>query len=216
MPVAQTGHSDIPNFTITGLDAAKRYYLSILPDRPAGSTCTTTAAGGSAQVCYTMTGAPVAFAGGTTTNVTLIVNAQPLPPAQMRIFAFEDIAPINNVWDLGEAGLGGFAIFIYDMAGALVTDVYGNALGTEYEPGTLDGDAAPTITRLGDGTLHTMTAAEVADPMRNPFQLNVGEALVRNIAPGKYGIQIVPLKVGLAADFHDRGHEGRRCVGAGG
>jgi hypothetical protein len=192
MPVAQTGHSTGPSFTITGLDPAKRYFLSILPDRPAGSTCTSVAAGGASQVCYTMTGAPVVFAGGLSTNVRLIVNAQPLPPAQVRIFAFEDIAPIDNIWSPGELGLGGFPIFIYDMAGPMVTDVYGNPLGTEYAPGTLDVDAAPTITRLGDGTIHTMTAAEVMDPARNPYQLKVGEALIRNIAPGKYGVQIVP------------------------
>ena len=102
------------------------------------------------------------------------------------------MAAINNLWDPGELGLGGFPIFIYDMGGILVTDVYGNPLGTQYDPGTLDGDAAPTITRLGDGTIRTMTADEVADPARNPYQLKVGEALVRNIAPGKYGVQIVP------------------------
>ena len=37
MPVARTGSSASPSFTITGLDASKRYYLSILPDRPADS-----------------------------------------------------------------------------------------------------------------------------------------------------------------------------------
>ena len=50
----------------------------------------------------------------------------------------------------------------------------------------------PTITRLGDGTIHTMTAAEVERPGPNPHRLKVGEALIQNLAPGKYGIQIVP------------------------
>jgi len=187
MPVARTGSSSGPSFTIDGLDPAKRYYLSVLPDRPAGSACTTTG-----DPCYSMSGAPVIFAGAPSANVRVTVARQPLPPAQLRIFAFEDTAPINNKWDPTEHGLGGFSVFIYDMGGPLLTDVFGNPLGTEYEPGTLDGDAAPTITRLGDGTLHTMTAAEVADPTRNPFHLKVGELLVRNIAPGKYGVQIAP------------------------
>ncbi|MGH8134702.1 MAG: hypothetical protein ACRER4_00005, partial [Steroidobacteraceae bacterium] len=187
MPVAQTGHANGPSFPITGLDANKRYYLSVLPDRPVNSACTTTGA-----ICYSMAGAPVVFTGGGNTSVRVTVTAQPLPPAQLRIFAFDDIAPINNTWDAGEQGIGGFPVFIYDMAGQLSTDVFGSPLGTEYDPGTLDGDAAPTITRLGDGTLHTMTAAEVADPSQNPFHLKVGELLVRNISPGKYGVQIVP------------------------
>ncbi|MFO1401022.1 MAG: multicopper oxidase domain-containing protein [Steroidobacteraceae bacterium] len=194
MPVARTGSSASPSFTITGLDASKRYYLSILPDRPAGSTCTTAPPAVAAATCFTMTGGPVIFAtpAATTTTTRIVVNPQPLPPAQLRIFAFEDVAPINNTWDVGEVGLGGFTVFIYDMGGQLNTDTFGNPLGTEYVPGTLDGDAAPTVARLGDGTLHTMTAAEVADPTRNPYHLKVGELLVRNIAPGKYGVRIVP------------------------
>jgi len=194
MPVVRTGASASPNFTISGLDASRRYYLSILPDRPAGSTCTSAPPALAAATCFTMTGGPVVFnsPAASTTTTRIVVNPQPLPPAQLRIFAFEDIAPINNTWDVGEVGLGGFTIFIYDMAGQLSTDLYGNPLGTEYVAGTLDGDAAPTVARLGDGTLHTMTAAEVADPTRNPYHLKVGELLVRNIAPGKYGVRIVP------------------------
>ena len=37
-----------------------------------------------------------------------------------------------------------------------------------------------------------MTIEEVNDPLRNPYNLQVGEALIKNLAPGKYGIRIVP------------------------
>ena len=189
MPVVDTGTETTNAFTIDGLDPAKRYFLSVLPDRPAGSACNTVTSG-----CYTMTGAPIKFPiGATTTNVRLVVTPQPIPPAQARVLVFEDTAQINNAPDAGEAGLGGFSIFIYDNGGGqLSTDMFGNPLGTTYVAGAgLDADGAPTIDRPGDGTLHTMTQAEVNDPLRNPNRLKVGEALIQNIAPGKYGIQIV-------------------------
>ncbi len=108
-----------------------------------------------------------------------------MPTAQIFARAFEDSAPINGVWDDGEAMLGGWTVFIYDMGGQMMTDTFGNPIGTVY-----DGDG--NRVRLGDGTLHTMTEAEVGDPARNPYGLAVGEVLVKGLAPGKYGMQIVP------------------------
>ena len=174
-------------FTIAGLDAGKRYYLSVLPDRPDGAVCR------AGDGCFTMSGAPVRFDGAAAANVTVILTPQPLPPAQAKIYAFEDTAPINNAPDAAERGLGGFAIFIYDNGGGqMMTDVFGNPLGTRYVPDTLDAEGAPTVLRRGDGSIHTISEKEVNDVNLNPHRLKVGEALIENIAPGKYGIQVVP------------------------
>ncbi|MFZ2509126.1 MAG: hypothetical protein WAW79_11720, partial [Steroidobacteraceae bacterium] len=186
MPVTKTGVANGSSFQITGLDPSKRYYLSILPDRPAAASCTT------GDGCYSMAGTPIRFGGAASTNVRVTLTSQPQPPAQMRIFAFQHDGQINKLWEAGESGLGGFTVFISEMGGPMLTDVYGNPLGTVYEPGTLDGDAAPTVLRLGDGTLRTLTAEQVADPTQNPYHLKEGELLVQNLAPGKYAVQIVP------------------------
>ncbi|MDH4259445.1 MAG: multicopper oxidase domain-containing protein [Gammaproteobacteria bacterium] len=189
MPVAKRGAETGNSFMISGLDAGKQYYLSILPDGPGNSACSTL------DNCYTMSGTPVRFAPGTTsTSATVILTRQPLPPARAKVFAFEDTAPIGGTPDAAERGLGGFTVFIYDAGGGpMMTDVFGNPLGTRYAAGVLDAEGAPTVTRLGDGTIHTMTEAEVNDPILNPRRLKVGEALIENIAPGKYGIQVVPI-----------------------
>ena len=165
--------------TITVPDTSRRYFLSVLPNE-----------GGDCQApghCFTMSGHQIAAG---QSSVTVAVTSQPVPTAQIFVRAHEDNAPINNVWDDSEAGLGGFAVFIYDMGGQLSTDTYGNPLGTVYEG--LANDGTPRVKRLGDGSIHTMTAAEVNDPNKNPYGLEVGEALVKNIAPGKYGVQAVP------------------------
>ena len=215
MPVAKTGHSDTPVPRSPASMPAKRYYLSILPDGRRDRRCTTTAAGGTAS-CYTMTGAPVVCTGGTTTDVPVIVNAQPLPPAQMRIFAFEDTAPINNAWDAGEAGLGGFTIFIYDMAGQMVTDVFGNPLGTattRHARRRRRTDDHPTGRRHD---AHDDCGRGRTIRCRNPYQLKVGEALIQNIAPGKYGVQIVPPEgQGWQQTTTIEGTKGIDVVGAG-
>lgn len=200
MPVVNTGvvaasalSATGKTFSINGLDPAKRYFLSILPDRPAGSACNTQLSG-----CYTMTGAPIKFPVGatdaSTTTARVVVTPQPIPPAQARVFVFDDRGVINGTPDANEAGLGGFSIFIYDAGGGqMSTDAFGNPLGTVYDAGAgLDADGAPTILRKGDGTIHSMTQDEVNDPVRNPYKLKVGEALIQNISPGKYGIQVVP------------------------
>ncbi|MEY4375870.1 MAG: hypothetical protein RJB26_420, partial [Pseudomonadota bacterium] len=196
-PVARTGHLNSGE-RLTGLDPYKRYYLSVIPDVPANVTCER-----KTDNCYTMSGAQIEFRDSTGAlytsdnpapaqvaeeTVYVSVNPQPLPTSQIFLRAFEDIAPINNVWDNGEPNIGGMSVFLYDAGGKLLTDVYGNPLGTTYR--MVDG--VPQILRRGDGTIHTMTEAEVNDPERNPDGLAVGEALIKYIAPGKYGVQMVP------------------------
>lgn len=159
MPVVAKGDNTtaMPN-----LDPAKRYYISILPDS------------GSADGGYTNGGAKIS-AGQLAVNVD--VNILPLPTAQIRIFLFEDILPINNQPDQGELGLEGFTLLLEDAGGRygisgqqISTDVYGNPLGTTYND---DG----SVLVMGDGTITTDAN---------------GVAIIKHLAPAKYGIIAIP------------------------
>jgi len=158
----------------------KRYFVTVLPDEG-----------------YALSGASVAVGQNT---VTVRVNQHPLPTTQISIFAHVDHNPINNTWDeydgglSGEAipnpppingGLGGAAITIYDAGGQVMFDAFGNPLGTTYDE---FGDPIA----MGTGIIRTMTVADVNDPDKNPNNLKVGEARIKYIAPGKYGVKAVP------------------------
>lgn len=145
------------------IDPAKRYVVSVLPDNS-----------------YSNGGANVA-AGLETVNV--ICQALPLPTAQISVQVFRDDAPLNGAPDApAEPGLEGFKIIVFEQAGQVMVDAFGNNLGTEY-------------LRNPDGTFHL-------DPDGNPiidggqgegvFTDNTGNALVKYLPPGKYGVRAVP------------------------
>ncbi len=168
-PVVKAGSTGGSSVVITiPQGAGQRYCVSVLPD------------GG-----YTMSGANVTDADQNGT-VTVIVNAHPVPTAQISILVFKDIAPINNETEVGvgsiEEGLEDFAVIIHDAGGQIMLDAFGNPLGTTYQ---FDGNGDPLIG--GDGQ-------PVVDVMGNSSIMTnaVGEALVKYIVPGKYGIQIIP------------------------
>ncbi|GAB6193601.1 right-handed parallel beta-helix repeat-containing protein [Desulfocastanea catecholica] len=115
---------------------------------------------------------------------TVFVNQYPIETAQITILIFHDNAPINNAPDLpteepgtgpGQTDMSGFQILVEDAggrygasAGVQSQDAFGNPLGTTYNPdGTIAG-FSPLITGP-DGRL-----------------------TIKNLAPGKYGIQAVP------------------------
>jgi hypothetical protein len=162
------------------LDPAKRYIISVLPNSG-----------------YSISGAlvPPNPAG----PVTVTVNPLPLPTAQISLFAFVDHNPINNIMDPQEQGLGGATVIVSDAAGQLMQDAFGNPLGTQYafDPGTgqaiLDVDGNPTVTMMGTGVITTLTQEQfAAGGMENPYNLQVGEALIKYLVPGKYGVRTVP------------------------
>ncbi|MBI3562201.1 MAG: hypothetical protein HY080_10870 [Gammaproteobacteria bacterium] len=169
MPVIAEGHSgDL--FPV--LDPNKHYFISILPDLPANP----------ADTSFSMAGAQIKPG---QENVTVRVNAQPFPTAQIVVYVFNDNNPINGAPDQPQeevpandpVGMAGFHITLEDgcghygvCAGQQTTDVYGNPLGTTY-------DAAGNVTSLGNGQI--LTDRE-------------GYAVIKNLAPGKYGIQAVP------------------------
>ncbi len=125
MPVIAQGFTSSTQafvWSTLGLDPAKRYYISILPEEAAGQAM------GGAQI----------KAGQE--NVEIVVTTNNLKTAQIRIFVFNDVHPTNNTPNsVGEAGLPGFDIKLEDAGGRygisgqqIINDVYGNPLGSKY------------------------------------------------------------------------------------
>jgi len=153
----------IATFDQVALDPSKRYYVSILPN-DAG-----TGAG------HSIGGTQIP-AGTSNSTLTVIVNTQPIPTAQLSVIAFEDNNPTNGVPDPLEPGLGGWTITLedaggrYGISGGIMSqDVNGNPLensllGTPGCPGTA---AAGVILTCPDGT-----------------------ALIKNLPPAKIGVVI--------------------------
>jgi hypothetical protein len=114
-PVMATGNSTNSPAVITVPDANLRYALSVLADGYASGG--QTVAAGQASVVVTL-------------------NKHPIPTAQITVFVFNDNNSINNVPDATEAGLPDFQITLADVAGGpIMTDVFGNPLGTTYGKG---------------------------------------------------------------------------------
>jgi len=182
MPVAAKGcmgYGDIigPNFpcddvlpgepTLGGFKADTHYYVSVLP-----------------RSGYSIGGASFKTDGaGNPGTVNVTVNAEPIPTAQISILIFEDNFPINNAPDLPAEDPGsdpskdmsGFQITVEDAggrygvsAGMMMLNVFGDPLGTTY-------DAAGNVT----GLKPLITGPD-------------GRLTIKNLAPGKYGIQAVP------------------------
>jgi hypothetical protein len=155
MPVISEGHSGT---SMPDIDPSKRFYISVLPD-----------------ATYTIGGINVAVGA---TSASIIVGPADVPTAQIRVFVFNDSAPINGVPDgVTEGGLAGIKITVEDAGGRygisgqhIVNDVYGNPLGTTYS-------AQGIVDVMGDGSITTDVD---------------GFATIKNLAPAKYGIQAVP------------------------
>ncbi|ALK97530.1 hypothetical protein AB595_14945 [Massilia sp. WF1] len=160
---------------LPALDRSKRHYISILPEDG-----------------YAMGGAAIP-AGAT--SVTVYVNKYPLPAAQLSVFVFNDNSPLNGAPDLPqEQGLAGFTILLteaggtYGASGGQVTqDAFGNPLGTTYKTSCGAGETLtagycyangkPVMLARGSGIIKSG-----AD----------GIAVIRNLYPAKYTVQVVP------------------------
>lgn len=194
-----SGNVEVDAVNITGVPAG-RYYVSVLPY--AGYSIS-----GNQAVVLPNADDP----DQTLDNVTVVVQKQPIPTAQIAIYLFHDNAPINGTPDLPEEtdpGIGQpghvdwtqFELFLEEPAGRygqnggqVIQDVFGNPLGTEYQHGCdaegqpdadpntfygcFDANGDPIVSSLGNGTLQ---------PDENGF------LTVKNIAPGKYGVIIIP------------------------
>ena len=194
-PVATKGRSSTSSANIK-VSSDTRWLVSVLPD--AATT------GGPR---FTMSGKLVEVG---VTNVTVVVNKkEAVKTAQISVFVFQDTAPINNAPDVGEPGLNNFSILLFDQAGAVSQDAFGNQLGTQYvrnADGTFqfNADGTPIIKVAGTGEIITCDQTEVdtfnawlavlpLDYSTMPRECRAaGEALVKYIPPGKYGIRAVP------------------------
>ena len=164
----------------SALDTNKRYFVSVLPDSGFSNSGTTVVAPNPGAV-------------------TVIVNPLPLPTAQISIFAFVDHNPINNVFDEHDQGLGGAVVLLSDTAGMVTQDAFGNPLGTQYAfdqasgEALIDVDGNPIVDVIGSGTIITLTQDEHdLGGTANPYNLRVGEAIIKYLVPGKYGLVLTP------------------------
>lgn len=173
MPVVDKGDE----LTQPVIDPTKYYYVSVLPKEPG---------------TYSIGGAPIAPGQD---EVTVYLNQLPLPTAQITIFVFEDTQPINNAPDLPEErGLEGFTILLEDAggrygmsAGMQMLDAFSNPLGTVYQRDNagnflLDPDGMPIPEMDNKGI-------PVVEPLVTDAN---GMITIKNLAPGKYGVQAVP------------------------
>jgi hypothetical protein len=122
---------------------------------------------------YKMGGAHFNVVNGVAPPVTVELQPHPLPSATMRIRVFEDISPINGMFDApGEFGLAGFFAIVKDPGGDLSTDVFGNPLCTEYDP---FGEPIP-------GTGGTDCLISDAN----------GNVVIPNLGPNRYDVEMAP------------------------
>jgi hypothetical protein len=150
-PVLATGSTPLVDLPSTG-----RYYISVLAPG------------------HTLSGAAVRPGQA---SVTVVLHTHPIPLAQISVMVFEDNAPINGAPDTpAERYLPNFKIYVYDQAGQMSTDAFGNAIGTTYDPATGD-----TVTMGLGYVLSTATADNMG-----------ANAIIPNLAPGKYGVRAVP------------------------
>ena len=161
-------HGDAPCstpmlFSQFARDPAKHYYVSVLPNDAGTGTG------------HSIGGAPIPPG---ISAVTVIVNNQPIPTAQLSVIAFEDNSPTNGVPDATEPGLGGFQITLEDAGGR-----YG------ISGGTMSQDAFGMPLR---NSLLGSAACPGAAPSGVILTCPDGTALIKDLPPGKYGVVVVP------------------------
>jgi hypothetical protein len=176
MPVVAAGDSIDPAKSPANLalDPAKRYYVSVLP-----------------RSGYQMGGAQIAAG---QTAVTIVVNPQQVPTAQISVFVFEDNQPISGTPSLPqEQGLANFSILLkeaggtFGQSGGQVTlDAFGNQIGTTYQQNpdgsfVYNADGTPAVATLGNGFVKS-----------GPD----GVVIIKYLFPGKYTLEAIPPDAG--------------------
>src|SRR5467141_4063607 len=199
------------------LDPAKHYYISVLP----GDAMDPGHAMGGAQIAPACTPVPPATTcTGTFADITVLVEPENQPPSQVSVVAFEDDHPLNGEHDASggidilapnEAGLGGFNITIVDLvgmsgdsAGQMTYDEFNqplsNALAGSIDPVTHQ-DACPITANPNTGFDGTTSDAGITGviPVCPKYEADgttlsplAGQALVKNMPPGRYGIVATP------------------------
>jgi hypothetical protein len=176
MPVVAAGDSIDParSPSTLVLDAAKRYYVSVLP-----------------RSGYQMGGAQIAPGQDA---VTIVVNRSPVPTAQISVFVFEDNQPISGTPNLPqELGLANFSITLKEAGGTfgasggqVTKDAFNNPLGTTYQQNAdgsfvYNADGSPAVLALGSGFIKS-----------GPD----GVVVIKYLFPAKYTLEVIPPNAG--------------------
>src|SRR5438309_1102560 len=217
------------------LDPTKHYYISVLPGDAANSfenanSCLSNPTpscghgmGGVPIACVPAAGSVTctATSGAFPATVNVLVQPNPVPPAKLSVFVFEDDFPLNGEHDSGggidvlapnEPGLGGFNITLFDDAGGtgdatgqMTYDMFNmplsNGLAGTIDPNT-GLDACPisgSNQNLGfDGTPSPtgITGTIVTCPKHEADGKTLsplaGQAVISNLMPGRYGVVAPP------------------------
>jgi hypothetical protein len=202
------------------LDPSKRYYITVLPGDAANPFIAGNAladcsnyVSGAGDCGHSMGGAPIPVActdgptcTGTFPPVTVLVETDPFPPAELAVNVFEDDFPLNGEQDSGggidvlatnEPGLGNFNIVLWDdmggpgdVTGQMTYDMFNqplsNGLDGYVDPAT--GLNACPITQQGNtnptagitGMIVTCPKYESDGATLSPL---AGEAVVKNLMP---------------------------------
>jgi hypothetical protein len=150
---------------------------------------------------------------GSFTPVVINLEPNPLLTAQLTLFVFEDDAPLNGEHDVGgndlEPGLGGFQAVIWDeqaqagdFTGQMTYDVFNlplsNALNGTIDPLTglnacpvapTDADSNGATNQVAVGMIIVCPQFESDGITPSPL---VGQAQVKNLMPGRYGVVVHP------------------------
>ena len=154
MPIVAQG-SGANEFAQVALDPSKHYYVSVLPDDGVDADG------------HSIGGAQIPPGSNA---VTVYVNKQPIPTAQISVLVFNDNFPTNGAPDANEPGLGGFQIVLEDAGGR-----YGMSGGTMSQ----DAFGAPL-----KNSLPCAPQATAGMIITCPD----GSALIKDLPPGKYGV----------------------------
>ena len=152
---------------------------------------------------------------GTAAATPVVVNVQqnPLQTATLTVFVFEDDAPLNGEHDAGgnnrEPGLGQFQVELWDemggagdFTGQMEHDIFNMPLSNSLN-GTIDpltGHNACPIAPTGADAVgnpnqvalgRIVVCPQYEDDGVTPSPL-VGQALVRNLMPGRFGVIVHP------------------------
>lgn len=161
-PIVQTGEESSASSINVDLPVG-RYMVSIMPLSPTDAPT------------YTLSGANFTVGSSPMSSMSRVtVHSQPVPTSRISIFVFHDYLPLNGEPDLPEEeGMAGFSVLLFDIFGQQMMDAFGNPLGTTY---IQSGDEW-IMDHMGTGIILTD---------------GNGEAMIQNIAAGKYGVRVIP------------------------
>ncbi len=138
----------------------------------------------------------------------MIVNKEPIPYAQISIFTFKDHSPTNGAVDGGEVGLGGVQITLEDAGGR-----YGISAGMMSQDANGD-QLTNALDCFGGAAPQPGVIISCPDTQANRDAGLVGQVLIKNLFPGKYGVIGVPPTGGPVSWTQTSTIEGTKVIDA--